>query len=1018
MSDLAPEPQENPAHGPETPVQPAATPTEPRKKTSWTRRLLILAGALLCALLLLIALGPTLLSTGPGTALVRSVAAGQIDGTLKMSGLSVGWFSGTQLKEAVVEDDKGIRVLELANLTTGLSLLDLLRGNYALGDASLRLGLPTVVVYADGSTNLDKVFRLDQTPPADKSGKGGGADKPAELPNLTGSLKLDGGATVQYVGTTTADGTPPPPVSVTFDGTKLVFGEDKSLQHTLPLALRVNSTPAGTVTAVGTVDLNSLSNDLPTVREKLDVADVDLDAVSTLLTALGFTDVTLAGTLGGTLSADTAANTLTADFTGRDFAATQRGAAGAADTGYATQTLALKADGGFTFVDTPPSTQPATGQPATATKRPVVTLNSSTLATDDLTANLTGTFDLVRDSYADFQSLVKDATVNVQSDFLTVDGTVRNLGQMNLSFNGDVDAFQKRFGTLVDLGGLDPAGRFSGTLKADRQLGMEFGPVIVASLDVKADGVALDAKATDAEPAKSLRLGKIAFSANGYLPAKSQSVEKLTASFNATDAAGQTLASGGLTADGLDLRRSRSGRVSLDGLKLPDYAALQKALAGWVELPEPVAPVGKLEVTAAATYDADAKRVTLAEPLRATLDGRPLATVVADAAATGETTWQVNAMTADVDLPAANALAKALYDAELDSKESPDGRVSLTSGTDQRLTFDTNDIAATLAGRVEVAMENARASGMTATGRFPVLVKGLTFAIPGGAPPLAVNGGTVRLAGATLDAGGEKTILQLPQPPPGRQLAENVSINPVLGELLGKYVNPFLVGAAEASGLLDAKITSDTPLNLTDLTGPSGGRVDITFSLRDLRLVSPKIRELAGPNLAQFERLTSIDIPLPENIDTLEGNIADARVGLNNGLADTDITFNVADPRELFGKNKVDQAKLTLYPLHFGGSVNLTSYAIKIDMGVPQPLVEKWWPDGVSLLKSLKPKNGATLALGGTTFAPTLPALNASSVADLAGKAAKDRAADELDKRLPDQFKGLGDLLRGGKKDK
>ena len=264
MSDLPQTPPETPA-GDENPAAP------PRKKKSRLRRFLWAGGALLCALILLIALAPTLVSTGPGNALVASLAAKQINGRLKMSGLSIGWFSGVKLRQAVVEDAQGIRVVDLANLDTGLTLLNLIRGDYALGDASLRLSLPTVVVQADGSTNLDKVFRLDQPTAKDKAGGGKGGDKPAELPNLTGSLKLDGGATVQYVGTTTADGTPPPPVSVTFDGTKLIFGDDKSLQHTLPLALRVNATPAGTVSAVGTVDLNSLSNDLPTVREKLDV---------------------------------------------------------------------------------------------------------------------------------------------------------------------------------------------------------------------------------------------------------------------------------------------------------------------------------------------------------------------------------------------------------------------------------------------------------------------------------------------------------------------------------------------------------------------------------------------------------------------------------------------------------------------------------------------------------------------------------------------------------------------------
>ena len=1014
------------------PAEPAANPAPAKKKRRWPKILAWSAAVVVLLLIGLVALAPTLVSTGPGTALVAKVAQGQVNGKVSLSGLSVGWFSGTKLDEAVVRDDQNIPVVQVAKLDTGLTLWNLIRGDYALGEASLRLSLPTVVVRADGTTNLDHVFKLDEP-----------SNGETEIPDLSGSLKVDGEVTVQYIPPPTtrpSDGleptskpSPPPPVSVNFDGTKLVFGDNKSLSHTLPLALRINSQSAGTVTAVGDVDLDSLtsaSGDLPTLKEKLDVQDLKLAAVSTLMTALGYTDVTLAGDFGGTLDADTTANTLSAKFAGSDIAVTQRGTDGAADKGYRTKNLTLTADGGFKFADTPATTRPA----APAGKRPVLTLDSSKFATDDLTATLAGTFDPLRpEPLSDPFTLATDVKLDVQSDFFTATGNGKDLGSFTLQTSGDADKFRKRFAGLIDFGTLDPSGRFDATLKTGRQLVPQLGPTLVMSYDLKARQIAatLPPPAQDAKtppaPAGTIssnipagpvtfRLGNVSANGNALLPKDSRVIARATGTFSAADAAGTTLADGRFTVSDLDGRTGSIGKASLDKLSLPDYAALRQVLTGIVDLPEPASPVGKVDLSAAATYDAASRTLTLAEPLKVLLGGKKLASVAATATQGGATSWQIAGLTADVDLPAANALYESLYGEPLSSGEPADGRVSVTTPERAAVRFDTADVAKTLAGQIEVAVENARAQGFLVSGRVPVTLDGLKATVPADAQPLGVNSGAVVVAGTVLDATGDDVMLITPEPPEGQQFAHSISVNPVLSEFLGKYANPAFVHAAEASGLLDMKIVSSTPLNLSDLTGPTGGKVDVTFNLRDMRLVNPQIKELAGPYLSQLNAIPGVRIDVPSNLDTLEGNILDARVGLDNGTADTDITFNVADPRELFGKSgKIEQSKLTLYPLRFSGRVDLQSYAANLNVGVPQSLVEKWWPDDLKWAQSLKPKNGASFALGGTTLNP-VPDVPASSLADLARRAAQDRAADEVEKRLPDQFKGLGDLLRGGGK--
>src|SRR5262245_40254896 len=99
------EPQ--PTAGP-TPTEPPAkgskpAPAKPRKRRRW----LYVLGGLFLALLLLVALLPTLLSMGWARSIAISQANGFINGKLQIEDWSFGWTTGVKVKGVRVYDADG-----------------------------------------------------------------------------------------------------------------------------------------------------------------------------------------------------------------------------------------------------------------------------------------------------------------------------------------------------------------------------------------------------------------------------------------------------------------------------------------------------------------------------------------------------------------------------------------------------------------------------------------------------------------------------------------------------------------------------------------------------------------------------------------------------------------------------------------------------------------------------------------------------------------------------------------------
>lgn len=132
----------------------AATPKPKKKK----RRLLKVLATLFILLLVFIALLPTLVSTGFGTGMVLSFVNKGMPGTVEIDDLNVGWFSSTSIKSMRLKDPDGEVVLAATVDAPNVTLISLIRGDMAIGDATLTADEVNIEQYKDGTTNLERAL--------------------------------------------------------------------------------------------------------------------------------------------------------------------------------------------------------------------------------------------------------------------------------------------------------------------------------------------------------------------------------------------------------------------------------------------------------------------------------------------------------------------------------------------------------------------------------------------------------------------------------------------------------------------------------------------------------------------------------------------------------------------------------------------------------------------------------------------------------------------------------------------
>lgn len=227
--------------------------------------------------------------------------------------------------------------------------------------------------------------------------------------------------------------------------------------------------------------------------------------------------------------------------------------------------------------------------------------------------------------------------------------------------------------------------------------------------------------------------------------------------------------------------------------------------------------------------------------------------------------------------------------------------------------------------------------------------------------PASVNGGTLDLGGIVVDLAQPEPRLSIGK---NQRLLRQVSINPVLGDTLGKYVNPVFPNSKQARGLLDVTVQFAENVALGEsLKGKNSGRARVVFSLSEMDIANPLGSLLigglvqglgAGANFAGAQA------------DTFRGQIKDAVITLDAGRTTQDVTLSLVDP-----DRKDARGNPLVMPLRFNGDIALGSLAQELSISLPVRLLTKFIrSDQLEKNLDIAFPSGIPLTMTGTTLQP------------------------------------------------
>lgn len=278
------------------PPSPGDQPT-PSKKPRWGRRILIAAGVVLLLLLLLVALSPTIASMG----FVRSIVVGKINdnlnGKVAIEDWSLGWTGGINANGITVVDSSGQKAVELRKLHTDLSLIDAIRGRYDLGKVTVDGLRANIVMYDDGTNNLQKLTKSQPEQPSQAPSAPSAPTPPSAsaqpaagnpLPDISADLVLtDCQATVSGAGV-------PTPIQAAFAGQLTIPGLNQTLTDSLNATLAIGGQPAGKIDLSGSADVfknNQFDDKTASATQKLTLQGVELASFAPFLPRTAITSL-------------------------------------------------------------------------------------------------------------------------------------------------------------------------------------------------------------------------------------------------------------------------------------------------------------------------------------------------------------------------------------------------------------------------------------------------------------------------------------------------------------------------------------------------------------------------------------------------------------------------------------------------------------------------------------------------------------------------------------------------------
>lgn len=253
---------------------------------SGLKRKLILAAIGLAVLLgLLVLLGPTLLSTGPGKRYILGKVNEGLEGKLTVEGLSLGWFSGIRITGAEFSDAEGYQTIRFRSLTSNASLMRLIRGDMNLGEVNVE----------------DPVVSI--TVPPTKPPKPPKARKPLS-PSTQRTLSTLRGSFHVHRGEVSVSGLPSvPKLHLTnVEASADIVSLSEAVSNSLSMEVE-GAGGKGTLSLTGTVsnlDGMLMRDEIPGASYRLEAKGVDLAPFASVAEAYGV-DLRWTGTLDSTM---------------------------------------------------------------------------------------------------------------------------------------------------------------------------------------------------------------------------------------------------------------------------------------------------------------------------------------------------------------------------------------------------------------------------------------------------------------------------------------------------------------------------------------------------------------------------------------------------------------------------------------------------------------------------------------------------------------------------------------------
>ena len=283
-----PQPKKESTGNNSAPEPVSKTPALARRKR---RRWPWVVGIILVLLIGLLLTLPTIISSGAGRSIVVSHVNEHLNGRLQVNDWSFGWATGIRLDGLIIDDASGRQILQLRHFSTGLTLLDALRGKFDLGKTEVE-GLDILVSReADGALNWTHLAKTDsvgsgQKPsaPAEPSSTSK-SPEPAKLPMVRGDVVV-GNCTITYEDRSAQH---QPTVYLRSVQAHVDIPDlNQTITDSFSATMQVGTAKPGTIQSNGTIAAvkdNAIAMNGSSIDQTLLIQGIDLVGFSTVLSA-------------------------------------------------------------------------------------------------------------------------------------------------------------------------------------------------------------------------------------------------------------------------------------------------------------------------------------------------------------------------------------------------------------------------------------------------------------------------------------------------------------------------------------------------------------------------------------------------------------------------------------------------------------------------------------------------------------------------------------------------------------